>query len=161
MTEEIIMEVLKWLGGGGVALIGVFLTSRKNKSDTEFSIINELQEENIRKEDRLDKQDEKINELMTQMDEMRASMFEIQTDKHRSEVKNIELQSKNERLESKNIEMANKIEDMTQEKKKIRLGLEKELNDIRNELNKKIDILIKENEYLKSEIRILRENQKE
>ena len=79
---DIIREIGGWLGGGGVALLGVWLTSKRGKSEDKFSIINELQEENKRKDERLDNQDEKIDNLMKQMDEMRREMFQIQTDKH-------------------------------------------------------------------------------
>lgn len=151
-NEELVIELLKWMGGGGVALVGVFLTSKKNKTDRHVGIINDLQEENKRKDDRLDTQDEKIQILMDQMDEMRKNMFEIQTDKHRSELKNIELQSKNERLEEQKEGMAEKIDVITKEKDAIKEQLENKLLEIEEELNGRIDLLIKENKELRERI---------
>lgn len=158
-NEELVIELLKWMGGGGVALVGVFLTSKKNKTDRHVGIINDLQEENKRKDDRLDTQDEKIQILMDQMDEMRRDMFEIQTDKHRSELKNIELQSKNERLEEQKEDMSEKIKLITKEKNEIKERLEARLIEIETELNTRIDLLIEENKELRERIeKIINEN---
>lgn len=158
-TEELFTEFLKWIGGGGVALIGVLLTGKKHRTDKNVGIIDDLQQENIRKDDRLDKQDEKIQVLMEQMDQMRKDMFEIQTDKHRSEVKNIELQSKNERLEDQKIDMVEKIQRVTEEKDAIKEQLENKLIEIEKELSNRIDLLISENKELRERIeKIIKEN---
>lgn len=154
-TDELFLELLKWMGGGGVALIGVFLTSKKDKTEKNVGIIGDLQKENIRKDDRLDKQDEKIQGLIEQMDSMRRDMFEIQTDKHRSEVKNIELQSKNERLIEQKKNMKIEIERINAEKDAIKEQLENKLAEIQEELNKRIDLLIKENSELREKIEII------
>ena len=156
--EEIFLEVLKWLGGGGVALLGLYLTKKKDTSQNKFNIINELQEENKRKDDRLDKQDEKIQFLVDQMDEMRRSMFELQTDKHRSEVKNVELQSKNDRLVREKEEIANKLIFVEEEKNQLKEQLENELGKVKRELNERIDKLITENEELRKQIFNLNKN---
>jgi len=147
--QEFIIEVLKWLGGGGVALLGLWLTKKKDKNQDKYNIINELQEENKRKDDRLDKQDEKIQYLVDQMDEMRKEMFAIQSDKHKSEVKNVELKSKNESLARENQEMTDRLYKMEMQKDKLITQLEEELKNVRNELNQRIDRLIKENEELR------------
>lgn len=147
--QEFIIEVLKWLGGGGVALLGLWLTKKKDKNQDKYNIINELQEENKRKDDRLDKQDEKIQYLVDQMDEMRKEMFAIQSDKHKSEVKNVELKSKNESLARENQEMTDRLYKMEMQKDKLIIQLEEELKNVRNELNQRIDRLIKENEELR------------
>lgn len=156
--EEIFLEVLKWLGGGGVALLGLYLTKKKDTSQNKFNIINELQEENKRKDDRLDKQDEKIQFLVDQMDEMRRNMFELQTDKHRSEVKNVELQSKNDRLIREKEEIANKLTFVEEEKNQLKEQLENELGKVKRELNERIDRLITENEELRKQIFNLNKN---
>ena len=156
--EEIFLEVLKWLGGGGVALLGLYLTKKKDTSQNKFNIINELQEENKRKDDRLDKQDEKIQFLVDQMDEMRRNMFELQTDKHRSEVKNVELQSKNDRLVREKEEIANKLIFVEEEKNQLKEQLENELGKVKRELNERIDKLITENEELRKQIFNLNKN---
>lgn len=147
--QEFIIEVLKWLGGGGVALLGLWLTKKKDKNQDKYNIINELQEENKRKDDRLDKQDEKIQYLVDQMDEMRKEMFAIQSDKHKSEVKNVELKSKNESLARENQEMTDRLYKMEAQKDKLITQLEEELKNVRNELNQRIDRLIQENEELR------------
>ena len=156
--EEIFLEVLKWLGGGGVALLGLYLTKKKDTSQNKFNIINELQEENKRKDDRLDKQDEKIQFLVDQMDEMRRNMFELQTDKHRSEVKNVELQSKNDRLMREKEEIASKLTFVEEEKNQLKEQLENELGKVKRELNERIDRLITENEELRKQIFNLNKN---
>lgn len=147
--QEFIIEVLKWLGGGGVALLGLWLTKKKDKNQDKYNIINELQEENKRKDDRLDIQDGKIQYLVDQMDEMRKEMFAIQSDKHKSEVKNVELKSKNESLARENQEMTDRLYKMEMQKDKLITQLEEELKNVRNELNQRIDRLIKENEELR------------
>lgn len=147
--QEFLLEILKWLGGGGVALLGLWLTKKKDKNQDKYNIINELQEENKRKDDRLDKQDEKIQYLVDQMDEMRKEMFAIQSDKHKSEVKNVELKSKNESLARENQEMTDRLYKMEAQKDKLITQLEEELKNVRNELNQRIDRLIQENEELR------------
>lgn len=154
--QEFSLELLKWLGGGGVALLGLFLTKKqdkhKDKKQDEYNIINELQEENKRKDERLDKQDEKIQYLVDQMEEMRKEMFAIQSDKHRSEIKNIELKSENDRLVVENEKMSRRLFDITTEKNALIENLQIELNQTRKELNSRIDRLIKENEDLRRQV---------
>lgn len=151
-TKEVFLEVLKWLGGGGVALFGVFLTSKKNRTNRHVGIINDLQEENRRKDERLDIQDEKIQTLVVQMDEMRKCMFELQTSEHKTELKSIELKSKNERLEEEKRIMSERVELLTRERDEIKKQLEDKILEIETELNKRIDILIKENKELRRRI---------
>lgn len=150
--EGIFVELLKWMGGGGIALLGLLFTRKRDKSDKQFSIINDLQEENKRKDERLDRQDEKIQYLVDQMDEMRKEMFEIQTDKHKSEVKNIELKSKNDRLEREKSDAEARLEISEKEKERLRVQLEDELTKVKRELNEKINKLINENEKLREQI---------
>lgn len=149
MTKELFLGILQWLGGGGVALAGVFLTSKKNKTNRHVGIINDLQEENRRKDERLDIQEEKTQKLIEQMDELRENMFKIQTDKHRSELKNIELQSKNENLEKQKKCMAKEIEAISKEKDEIKERFEERLLELEADFNKKIDNLIEENKKLR------------
>lgn len=150
--EEMFLELLKWIGGGGVALLGLWLTKRQHSSDNKFSIVHELQEENKRKDSRLDKQDEKIQFLTDQMDDMRVEMFKIQSDKHRSEVKNVELQSTNDRLERENSELAQEIQVVQLERNELAIQLDTEVEKIRDELNERMDRLIKENEDLRIQV---------
>lgn len=154
--EDAITELLKWLGGGGIAFLGLYFTRKKDKSEKQFSIIDDLQEENKRKDLRLDKQDEKIQYLIDQMDEMRKEMFIIQTDKHKSEVKNIELTSKNELLEKENKSIADKLKTVEEEKDNLKRQLGEELENIKRELNDKIAKLINENKELRIQIQQLK-----
>lgn len=151
-TEELFLEVLKWIGGGGVALLGVYLTGKRDTTNKNMGIINDLQKENIRKDERLDKQDEKIQMLIDQVDEMRAEMFSIQTEKHKSEVKNIELQSKNARLEKQRDSVLIQIDSVKKEKAEIRKELENKMSEMEIDLNRRIDKLVARNNELRNKI---------
>ena len=154
--QELFIEVLKWTGGGGVALLGLFLTKKKDKKQDDYNIINELQEENKRKDERLDKQDEKIQYLIDQMDEMRLSMFAMQSEKHRSEIKNVELKSENDKLIIENEDMVKRLYEVEKIKNELIEKLQSELDIVEKDLSERIDRLIHENEELRRQIHNIR-----
>lgn len=156
--EKILLDLFKWLGGGGVAFFGLWLTKQKNSSENKFNIIHDLQDENKRKDERLDKQDEKIQFLTEQMDDMRIEMFAIQSDKHKSEVRNVELESEKNRLVRENSELVIQIQVIEQEKSDLINQLDTEIDKVREEFNKRMDRLIRENEELRTQIAKLSKN---
>lgn len=160
-NEEIFFELLKWLGGGGVALIGVFLTGRRDFAGRKSSLMDDLQKENEKYYSRMDKQDEKIKELTIQMDEMRKEMFQMQTDKHKSEVKSIELQSKNENLKIQKLAMIEEIECLAKEKNASEKEMRMEIEALRKKLTEEIDKLKEENLRLRNQIKeLMKEKEK-
>ena len=158
-NEEIFFELLKWLGGGGVALIGVFLTGKRDFAGRKSSLMDDLQKENEKYYSRMDKQDEKIIELTIQMDEMRKEMFQMQTDKHKSEVKSIELQSKNENLKIQKIAIREEMEYLAKEKNANEKEMKREIEALREKLTKEVEGLKRENIRLKNQIKELMNSQ--